>query len=153
MKQWYFRVVFLYLGIVMGNDIFMRLFDVLGAFWCTWRLFIAYSRQRSQCFGDFYRDFSMKSLFSRFVSVVSAGEEAIRTRNLSSNLCFPGLFLWFQTAKGQFVPGFDYEILLFPVYFFGFSWRRGDSYRDLTIKSLFSRFVSVVSHFYLYHIL
>ena len=22
----------------MGNDIFMRLFNVLGAFWCTWRL-------------------------------------------------------------------------------------------------------------------
>jgi len=83
---------FLYLGVVMGNDIFMRLFDVLGAFWCTWRLldvfgafwctwrlFIAYSRQRSQCFGDFYRDFSMKSLFSRFFSLVSAGEGAIRT--------------------------------------------------------------------------
>ena len=80
----------------MGNDIFMRLFDVLGAFWFTWRLFIAYSRQRSQCFGDFYRDFSMKSLFSRFVSVV-------------------------QLAKGRFVPGFDYEILLFPVCFGGFT--------------------------------
>ena len=92
----------------MGNDIFMRLFDVLGAFWCTlrlldvfvafwctWRLFIAYSRQRSQCFGDFYRDFSMKSLFSRFVSVVLAGEGAIRTGNFSSNLSFPGLFRWF----------------------------------------------------------
>lgn len=26
----------------MGNDIFMRLFDVLGAFWCTWRLFWTY---------------------------------------------------------------------------------------------------------------
>ena len=101
---------FLYLRVVMGNDIFMRLFDVLGAFWCTWRLldvfgafwctwrlFIAYSRQRSQCFGDFYRDFSMKSLFSRFVSVVLAGEGAIRTGNFSSNLCFPGLFRWFHT--------------------------------------------------------
>ena len=166
MKQWYFRVVFLYLGIVMGNDIFMRLFDVLwafwctwrlldvfGAFWCTWRLFIAYSRQRSQCFGDFYRDFSMKSLFSRSVSVVLAGEEAIRTGNLSSNLCFPGSFLWFKPTKGQFVPVFDYKILIFPVCFGGFSWRRGDSYRDLTMKFFFSRFVSVVSHFYLYHIL
>ena len=134
MKQWYFRVVFLYLGIVMGNDIFMRLFDVFGAFWCTWRLldvfgafwctwrlFIAYSRQRSQCFGDFYRDFSMKSLFSRFVSVVLAGEGAIRTGNFSSNFCFPGSFLWFQTGKRQFVPGFDYEILLFPVCFSGFT--------------------------------
>ncbi len=132
----------------MGNDIFMRLFDVLGAFWCTWRLldvfgglsgalggfwtylgafwctwrlFIAYSRQRSQCFGDFYRDFSMKSLFSRFVSVVLAGEGAIRTGNLSSNLCFPGSFLWFQLAKGRFVPGFDYKILIFPVCFGGFT--------------------------------
>ena len=112
---------FLYLRVVMGNDIFMRLFDVLGAFWCTWRLFIAYSRQRSQCFGDFYRDFSMKSLFSRFFSLVSDGEEAIRTGNFSSNLCFPGLFLWFQLAKGRFVPGFDYEILLFPVCFGGFT--------------------------------
>ena len=93
----------------------------LGAFWCTWRLFIAYSRQRSQCFGDFYRDFSMKSLFSRFVSVVLAGEGAIRTGNFSSNLCFPGSFLWFQLAKRRFVPGFDYEILLFPVYFGGFT--------------------------------
>lgn len=150
----------------MGNDIFMRLFDVLGAFWCTWRLldvfwafwctwrlFIAYSRQRSQCFGDFYRDFSMKSLFSRFVSVVLAGERAIRTGNLSSNLCFPGSFLWFQTGKRRFVPGIFHQIFVFPVYFFGFSWRRGDSYRDLTMKFFFSRFVSVVSHFYLYHIL
>ena len=142
----------------MGNDIFMRLFDVLGAFWCTWRLldvfgafwctwrlFIAYSRQRSQCFGDFYRDFSMKSLFSRFVSVVLAGEGAIRTGNFSSNLCFPGSFLWFQTGKRRFVPGFDYEILLFPVCFGGFSRRRGNSYRDFFIKSLFSRFFSLVS--------
>ena len=129
----------------MGNDIFMRLFDVLGAFWCTWRLFIAYSRQRSQCFGDFYRDFSMKSLFSRFVSVVLAGEGAIRTGNFSSNLCFPGSFLWFQTAKGRFVPGIFHQFFAFPVYFFGFSWRRGDSYREFFIKSLFSRFFSLVS--------
>ena len=129
----------------MGNDIFMRLFDVLGAFWCTWRLFIAYSRQRSQCFGDFYRDFSMKSLFSRFVSVVLAGEGAIRTGNFSSNLCFPGSFLWFQTAKGRFVPGFDYEILLFPVCFGGFSRGRGNLYRESFIKSLFSWFFSLIS--------
>ena len=158
MKQWYFWVVFLYLRIVMGNDIFMRLFDVLGAFWCTWRLldvfwafwctwrlFIAYSRQRSQCFGDFYRDFSMKSLFSRFVSVVLAGEGAIRTGNFSSNLCFPGSFLWFQLAKGRFVPGIFHQIFVFPVLFFGFRRGRGDSYRDFFIKSLFSRFFSLVS--------
>lgn len=144
MKQWYFRVVFLYLVIVMGNDIFMRLFDVLGAFWCTWRLFIAYSRQRSQCFGDFYRDFSMKSLFSRFVSVVLAGEGAIRTGNFSSNLCFPGSFLWFQTAKGRFVPGIFHQIFVFPVYFFGFSRGRGNSYQESFIKSLFSWFFSLI---------
>ena len=142
----------------MGNDIFMRLFDVFGAFWCTWRLldvfgafwctwrlFIAYSRQRSQCFGNFYRDFSMKSLFSRSVSVVLAGEGAIRTGNLSSNLCFPGLFLWFQPGKRQFVPGIFHQIFVFLVLFFDLSRRRGDSYRELTMKFFFSRFISLVS--------
>ncbi len=129
----------------MGNDIFMRLFDVLGAFWCTWRLFIAYSRQRSQCFGDFYRDFSMKSLFSRFISVVLAGEGAIRTGNFSSNLCFPGLFLWFQPGKRQFVPGIFHQIFVFLVLFFDLSRRRGNSYREFFIKSLFSLFFSLIS--------
>ena len=129
----------------MGNDIFMRLFDVLGAFWCTWRLFIAYSRQRSQCFGDFYRDFSMKSLFSRFISVVLAGEGAIRTGNFSSNLFFPGLFLWFQPGKRQFVPGIFHQIFVFLVLFFDLSRRRGNSYREFFIKSLFSLFFSLIS--------
>ena len=117
-----------------------------GTFWCIWGLFIPYSRRWSQCFGDFYREFSIKSLFSRSVSLVLGGEGAIRTGNFSSILCFPGLFLWFQLVKGRFVPGIFHQFFVFPVLFFGFSWRRGDSYRDLTMKSFFSRFTSLISN-------
>ena len=76
-------------------------------------LFFGFSRGR----GDSYRDLTMKSFFSWFFSVVSAGEGAIRTGIFSSILCFPGSFLWFQPGQGRFVPGFDYEILLFLVLF------------------------------------
>ena len=87
----------------------------------------------------------MKSLFSRFFSLISAGEGAIRTGIFSSNLCFPGSFLWFQTGKRRFVPGIFHQIFVFPVLFFGFRRGRGDSYRESFIKSLFSRFVSLIS--------
>ena len=49
------------------------------------------------------------------------------------------------TVFWWFLPGLFYEIFVFPVCFGGFSRGRGNSYRESFIKSLFSRFFSLVS--------
>ena len=66
----------------------------------------------------------MKLLFSRFVSLVQAGEVGIRARNSLSNLSFPGLFSWFEPGKERFVPGIFYEFFLFPVHLVDFAFQK-----------------------------
>ena len=92
-----------------------------------------------------YRDFSMNSLFSRFISLLSTGTETILARIFLRIHYFPGSFHFFQLIRRQFLPGFSHEFVIFPVHFTSFSRYGDDSCQDFLMNSLFSRFISLLS--------